>query len=170
MKTTKRSAVLLLALVIGCATGPSVYAASKTRAVSQALAKKVLARDLARDAVTPAKALPAGRTVQRFTSVQQAEREAQIGLSPGTHMTPGLRRGRPLSGDGAARRYGLLRQPTARETIVLPKGTPLRVNKALGGKAGVGELTSPRRVPSAAIVRIDKVPSSRRGLHVNAGP
>ena len=67
MKTTKRSAVLLLALVIGCATGPSVYAASKTRAVSQALAKKMLARDLARDAVTPAKALPAGRTVQRFT-------------------------------------------------------------------------------------------------------
>ena len=170
MNTTMHSAVLLLALLIGCVSVPNAYAGSKARVVSQAIAKKLLARDLERDAITTAKALPASRTVQRFTTLQQAKREARLGLPPGTHMTPGLRRGRPLSGDGAARRYGLLRQPTARETIVLPKGTPLRVNKALGGKAGVGELTSPRRVPSAAIVRIDKVPSSKRGLRANAGP
>lgn len=170
MNTTTHSAALLLALLIGCVAVQNTYAGSTAQLASQAVAKKLLARDLARDAITTAKALPASRTVQRFTTLQQAKREARFGLPPGTHMTPGLRRGRPLSGEGAARRYGLLRQPTARETIVLPKGTPLRVNKALGGKAGVGELTSPRRVPSAAIVRIDKVPSGKRGLRVNAGP
>lgn len=98
-----------------------------------------------------------------------AAREAGFGLLSVTHMTLVLRRGRPLSGDGAARRYGLLRQPTAHETIVLPAGTPIRVNTALGGKAGVGELTSPRRIASAAIVRIDKVPSGKQSVRVNHG-
>lgn len=161
MNTTMHFAARLLALLIGCVAAQIACAGPTTRLASQAVAKKLLARDLARDAITTAKALPASRTVQRFTTLQQAKREARVGLPPGTHMTPGLRRGRPLSGEGAARRYGLLRQPTARETIVLPKGTPIRVNKALGGKAGVGELTSPRRVASAAVVRIDKVPSGK---------
>lgn len=86
---------------------------------------------------------------------------------PPTHMTLGLRRGGPFSGDGAARRYGLLRQQNAHETIVLPAGTPIRVNKAQGGKAGVGKLTSPRSIASAATVRIDMVPSAKHRLRIN---
>lgn len=98
-----------------------------------------------------------------------AAREAGFGLPPGTHMTPDLRRGRPLFGDGAARRYRLLRQPTARGRIVLPSDTTIRVSKSLDGKAGVGELTLPRRIASAAIVRIDTVPSGEQSLRVNDG-
>ena len=169
MHTTMQSTPLVLALLIGCVAAQNSYAGPTARLASQAVAKKLLTRDLERDAITTAKALPASRTVQRYTTLQQAKREVRFGLPPGTHMTPGLRRGRPLSGDGAARRYGLLRHPTARETIVLPVGTPIRVNKALGGKAGVGELTSPRRIASAAIVRIDKVPGGKRGVHFNDG-
>lgn len=167
MNASLRTVAQLVALVIACTTGSSVYAGSKARMVSQALARKMLMRDFERDALTPAKALPAARTVQRYTSARQAAREARLGLSPGTHMTPGLRLGRPLSDAGAARRYGLPRNPTVRETIALPKGTPIRANKALAGKRGVGELTSSNDIPPGAIVRIDKLRHSKRALRSN---
>ena len=168
MNASLRSIAVFAALVIGCTTGSTVYAGSKARILSQALARKTLVRDFERDALTPAKVLPAARTVQRYTSARQAAREARLGLSPGTHMTPGLRLGRPLSRAGAARRYGLQQNPTARETIAIPKGTPIRANKALAGKRGVGELTSSHGIPPSAIVRIDKLHHSKRALYSSA--
>jgi hypothetical protein len=69
-------------------------------------------------------------------------------------MTAGTTAGRPLSSVQVQRRYGLPQQPEVRETIRLPKGQPIRPNKVIGGAAGVGEVTSTRRVPSVAVVKV----------------
>jgi hypothetical protein len=50
-------------------------------------------------------------------------------------------------------RYGLPAKPQIRETIRIPKGTPLRFNRVIAGGRGVGELTSPKRMASKAIVK-----------------
>lgn len=63
-------------------------------------------------------------------------------------MTASARRGPPMSPQAAQRRYGILgHPPEARETIRLPKGFPVRSGKARHGMPGIGEKTSPRRVP-----------------------
>ncbi len=118
----------------------------------------VLKRDAARDAATAAKPLPAPRTVHRYTTAEQAAREAKHGLSPGTHMTPNAVSGRPLTSQHAQGRYGLPTSPQVRETIELPKGYPVRHNKALGGEPGRGELTSPQHLPPGAIRGIVPLP------------
>lgn len=131
--------------------------AQATKAARPTMAE-VLRRDAVRDAATPARPLTAPRTVHRYTSVEQARREAKSGLSPDTHLAPNAQTGRPLSGAHAQRRYGTPSTPGARSTIVLPKGFPVRHNKALGGEPGRGELTSPRPVPPEAIRGYTELP------------
>lgn len=171
--------LLLLVVTIGMAAGVTeVSAGLLSRAVAKAAAKraavagiakgtvntppkaagKVLRRDVIRDQRTKARALTRDRTVFRYTSKKEAQKEMRRGIAPGRHMTAKGGRGRPLSAPHAKRRYGLPKKPEVRETIHLWKGHPLRHNRALGGEPGVGELTSPKRVPPSAIEKLVPVP------------
>jgi len=124
------------------------------RALERAARAKILRRDLARDAATAAKPLPAGRTVWRYTSKKQTRVEAKSGVAAGIHLTSRATPGRPPTGGRAQARYGLTAQPEARQTVQLCKGQPARLNNALGGEPGVGELTSTKTVPTGAIVKV----------------
>jgi hypothetical protein len=103
---------------------------------------------------TPVRPLPAPRTVFRYTSPSQAQKELRTGIAPGRHMTTTAPAGRPPSPATAARQYGLRNAPGVRETVVLPKGFPVRHDKVPGGRPGVGEITSPKKVPPSAIKRV----------------
>jgi hypothetical protein len=115
---------------------------------------RTLRRDLLRDRVTRARPLFQKRRVFRYTTKTQARQELQRGIGPGSHMTARAAAGRPLSPVQARRRYGLPQRPEVRETVRLPKGQPIRPNRVVGGAAGVGELTSSRRVPPEAIEKV----------------
>jgi len=123
------------------------------RSVGKSLSS-VFRREAARDAATASRALARKRTVFRYTTSAQARREQARGLAAGTHTTSRAGPGRPLSAGAAQKRYGLPARPQVRETIVLPKGTPVRANRAWRGSRGVGELTSPRSIGSLAIRRV----------------
>jgi hypothetical protein len=135
-------------------------AATMARAVGRGVAKgaakalrqapgEILRRDLLRDRVTRVRPLPKDRTVFRYTSKQRATQELRRGIGPGSHMTARGGPGRPLGSAEAKRRYGLPQEPQARETIRLSSGQGIRSNRAIGGKRGVGELTSPERLEGA---------------------
>lgn len=123
------------------------------RALPAPLAR-LLRKEAARDASTVARPLRSSRTVFRFTSAKRAGQEQQRGLAAGTHMTSRGGPGRPLSASTAQRRYGLPTTPQVRETIVLPRGTPIRFNRAWLGRRGVGEATSPKALPPSAVRRV----------------
>lgn len=123
--------------------------------------QKVLGRDLLRDRALRIQTLKKQRTVFRYTTWSKAQLEARKGLAPGTHMTAKGGPGRSLSPETAKRRYGLPRKPTARETIHLEAGIPIRSGKVLGGQPGYGEITAAKRIPPEAIRRI--VPLYRKG-------
>lgn len=127
---------------------------SSTRKIGGKSAAQVLRRDLARDSAIKARPLAGSRTVFRYTSKAKASSELRRGILPGRHMTSRGGSGRPLSGAAAQRRYGLLRRPKVRETIRLPKGQPVRTAKAMGGRPGVGELTSTKRLSPTAITNV----------------
>ncbi len=115
---------------------------------------QIMRRDLVRDRAIAARPLARPRTVFRWTTKQRAAVELRRGISPGLHMTSNGGPGRPLSRVAAQDRYGLLRRPQVRETIRLPKGQPVRAAKALGGRPGVGELTSPKRLSPTTITNV----------------
>lgn len=115
---------------------------------------QIMRRDLVRDRAIKARPLARQRTVFRYTSNAQARTELRRGILPGRHMSSNGGSGRPLSRVAAQQRYGLPRRPQVRETIRLPKGQPMRSAKALGGRPGVGELTSPKRLSPAAITNM----------------
>jgi len=128
-----------------------------TRSVAKAwrgAATKTLRRDLLRDRATRVRSLARNRTVFRYTTKVQARQELRRGIRSGSHMTARATAGRPLSPVQARRRYGLPQRPEVRETVRLPKGRPVRSNRVVGGAAGVGEVTSTRRVPSVAVVKV----------------
>ena len=137
--------------------GPEVVGAAPRgplRGLFRREIREVLRRDLVRDRRLPVSRLERPLTVHRYTTLSQARRELREGLAPGTHTTAHARPGRPPSPETAQRRYGLPRKPEARETISLPEGTPVRRGKALGGRPGVGEIITARRVPPEAIRRV----------------
>lgn len=107
---------------------------------------------------TPARPLPARRTVFRFTSPGQTRKELRTGIPPGRHMTATASAGRPPSPATAAKQYGLRKPPGIRETVRLPKGFPVRHDKVPGGRPGMGEITAPKRVPPSAIKRVTPLP------------
>ncbi|MBM4305189.1 MAG: hypothetical protein FJ115_00045 [Deltaproteobacteria bacterium] len=115
---------------------------------------EILRRDLMRDKATKVRALAAERRVFRYTSQDRAKQEIRKGIMPQSHMTSRASRGRPLSPEKAQRRYGLPTPPQVRETIHLPKGQPVRMNKSLGGSPGVGEITSTKPIPPKAIEKV----------------
>ena len=107
---------------------------------------RLLRRDLIRDRATRIRVLKRDRLVARYTSSRSARLEWRSGIKPGTHFSSRLASGRPLRGWQAKRRFGLPHRPTARESVLLRRGTPVRFNKALGGRPGVGEIVASRRV------------------------
>lgn len=114
----------------------------------------LLRRDLVRDRAIKARPLTRQRTVFRYTSKARARTEISRGIPPGRHMTSNGGSGHPLSRVAAQTRYGLPRRPQVRETIRLPKGYPVRTAKVVGGRPGVGELTSPKRLSPTAITNV----------------
>jgi hypothetical protein len=94
------------------------------------------------------------RAVFRFTTRDKALNELRQGIAPNHHMTAYAGPGRPLSADSAMRRFGLPIKPQVRETIIIPSRQPIRLNKVVGGAAGVGEVTSTRRLPPEVIRRL----------------
>lgn len=156
---------LILAGLIGFWPASELAAGGVARAVARSVGRRLqrsaaaraavtLRGDLLRDRATAAKPLARPRTVFRFTTRQQAWREAAMGIAPGRHMTATAKPGRPPAAATAQHRYGLPRRPEVRETIRLPTGQPVRHNRALGGSPGVGELTSSERVPPEAIRKV----------------
>lgn len=134
---------------------PTVHAGGLGREIGEAAMRKILKQDLARDAATAAKRLLKGREVWRYTGRKQAESEMKKGLAPGSHMTSAKSGKSPLDAGAAQRRYGLPERPEVRETIRLDSGLSVRTNKALHGQPGVGELTSPGRIPPDAIRKVE---------------
>ncbi|MGC8794145.1 MAG: hypothetical protein ACP5U2_12220 [Bryobacteraceae bacterium] len=155
----KLVSVLLLGLVLlpqfacGAPVGRAVARAASRRAVRA----RILRLDALRHRV-PVRPLAQPRTVQRYTTKRLAEQELRRGIAPGRHMTAVARPGRPMSGEKAKEYYGLLRKPTVRETIQLPKGTPVRHSHATNAARGVRELTSPKPVPPEAIKKVVPLP------------
>lgn len=127
------------------------------RALASRQYKKILKRDAARDAATVAKPLKRERSVYRYTNWQAARAAKKTGIKAGSHMTAGIRRGRPISAETARLRYGLGSKPSARIKIKIPKGHPVRKNKVIGGKPGWGEITSTKKISPKHIEGINKI-------------
>jgi hypothetical protein len=117
-------------------------------------AAQIFRKDMWNHRHTPPAPLPQSRTVHRYTSSRQGTQELRKGILPGNHMTATAPPGRSLRPDAAQKRYGLSGPPQVRETIVLPRGFPARHNNVPGGQPGIGEITSPKRVPPQAIKKI----------------
>lgn len=125
------------------ARGAGRSAARSSRQVSF----RAMRRDFSRDRFMPAKKLRASRSVFRYTSTIRARAESHQGIPAGSHLTSRARPGRPLSPTTAQRRFGLPRRPAVRERVQLRRGTLVRMNKALGGERGMGEIELAQRVP-----------------------
>lgn len=152
--------ITLLAMTLGCGTAGKSAARRLMKAegrAADARATSVLRRDLVRDRATPARSLPRGRTVFRYTSDAEARRELASSVRPGNHMTSRGGAGRPLGAAVARKRYGLPREPEVRMSIWLERGTKVRKNKALGGERGVGEITPTQTVPARSIKKVVKL-------------
>lgn len=157
----------LLILVIVSSVPHQAEASGKGKVIAQALEKKLSlvnwggrikqarAMDLARDQADTARPLAKGRVVSRFTSKSQAVYERQHGLDTGMHMTSReMRPGRAPSGVTAMKTYGLKSRPEVREQVRIPKGALVKINKAYGGKPGIGEITLAKRLPPGAVERV----------------
>jgi len=122
----------------------------------------ILRRDSLRDRTVRPGRLLSNRPVFHYTSKAQARLESHTGIAKGSHLTSRSDAGRPLSGVLAQRRFGLPAVPSVRERVVLKKGTAVRLNKALGGKPGYGEIRLAQRVRPENIrnvVPLRRVPS-----------
>lgn len=142
---------LMLALVSihGCVGRGVMSRQVERRAEGRMLA--TIERDAERDRASAIKVLERDRLVSRYTTAARARTEMRAGLTAGTHVTSRLRTGRPLGAERAQARYGLPVRPQAREKLLLPKGTKVRMNKALGGEPGVGEITVAGRAPKSVV-------------------
>lgn len=161
------SLVAILALTMIASLGNAEAAgASKivTKAMIQramvrdAAVQRALAKDLATHAAVPVRPLARDIRVWRYTTLSQARVEARRGIAPNSHMTARVSPGRLPSSQMARARYGLIKAPTARMTVQLEKGFPVRRNKAVMGAPGIGEVTSNVRVPPQAVVKIQALP------------
>lgn len=158
-------AVLVVGLIVAPMSTATPEASSLARlfgrSAARAAAKKVmprmtraLAKDLVNHRTAPVKTLTAPRTVFRYATRSVARKDVASGLAPYRHMTSRGGPGRPLSAANAAKRYGLPRRPDVRETIRLGRGQTVILNKAQGGRPGVGEAVSPRPIGRGAIERV----------------
>jgi hypothetical protein len=122
---------------------------------------RMLARDRTRDARGAASRLNRARTVQRYTTREQAQSYLKRGIPSGTHFTTKASPGPPLTSGRATSRYGLPSQPDVRIRVELPRGTAVKSGKVVGGHpGGYGETKTyrsplpPSAVKSVAPVRL----------------
>ena len=119
-------------------------------------------KDAARDAATRAVPLATDRNLARYVTKQELAVEARSGLKAGQHLTGPSEATIALSAESAKARYGLLHKtPQALEIWRVPKGTPAKVNPALGGKAGATEATLTRPLPPRNLIRVEPLPAGR---------
>ena len=123
-------------------------ASSVAKSVNKGLTQK-LSQDLVRDRKTVVCLLKRDSRVFRYT--HNASSELRTGLRPGAHTTTKITPGRPLTAANAQSKYGLPTKPNSRLNLLLPKGTPYRTNKVLGGKPGVPEMSLPNGAAASTI-------------------
>ncbi len=143
---------------------PAVCAAVLVAAnmTSAADISRDFARDAKRDAQTKAHSNPKDKFVYRYTSKEQAKKETVRGIAPGTHMSSNAPAGRTLSKQGAKERFGLKTIPDVREKILLKKGSSIKTNKTISGKAGVGETVAASRIGKDKIVDVKRLRDRRK--------
>jgi hypothetical protein len=157
----KRVVCLTVALAsvvpsLGCGAGGKAAGRAISRRGARSVERalpRILARDAERDAASAARTLSRSRSFQRYVTGGRLRQELRSGIAPGRHMAP-ARIGRPLSGLSAQRRYGLPKAPRYRETVRLPRGFPMKLNRAIGGQPSFGEAISPRRIPLQSIQKV----------------
>ena len=137
--------------------GSRTAARSVERDLSQ-----MLARDRARDAQEAARRLNQARTVQRYTTKEQAESYLKHGIPSGTHFTTKANPGPALTSGRATACYGLPKKPDVRIKVVLPPGTAVKSGKVVGGHAaGYGEAKTYRSpLPPSAVKSVTPVQHS----------
>lgn len=118
------------------------------------MSPEILRRDLMRDRASKIRILRNERKVFRYTTRQRARHEVRRGIPANKHLTSRARPGRPLSAAGAEHRFGLSARPQVRETVRLRQGQAVRMNKTIGGKPGVGEITSTKSLPPTSIEKV----------------
>jgi len=150
--------ILAVVVIVGTTACIPVEAAGVSRTLTKAAMQRVLARDMAIHTRVPVRPLARDTRVWRYTTLTQARAESRRGIAPGSHMTAHTTPGRLPSGSVAQARYGLIKEPTARVTVHLTRGFPVRRNKAVMASPGIGEVTSNVRVPRQAIVKIQSLP------------
>lgn len=168
-----RRVALLAMLLVVVIPGTShaqlgrILARSAERRIARSAGRSFLStlrRDLVRDRATPARSLVKDRSVFRYTTKTRARLETRAGLSAGTHLTSHSASGRPLSAAAAQRRLGLPTRPAVREKVVLRKGTRVRLNKALGGKRGYGEISLAQHIPPTNVRRVIRLRKTKPKL------
>ena len=121
----------------------------------------IFRRDMVRDRATSVEKLTSNRSVFRYTTKPRARLESHVGISKGSHLTSHAAPGRP-SAHLAQQRFGLPVRPSVRETVVLPKGTTVQMNKSIGGRPGYGEIRLAQRVKPESIRRSVPLPRANR--------
>lgn len=156
LQATVVAGVFLMILAPSAAAQASraLVRALERRAAERAVrheAMSVLRRDAARDAGVAATTLNKNLTTHRYVTGKKLLPELQRGLRPGAHTSSRALPGRPPNAATAQRIFGLPERPAWRLRIEWPKGWPVRKAKALGGRPGVGEITSRRALPRSAV-------------------
>lgn len=162
-------AILLVVAIPGTSHGQlgRILARSAERRIARSAGGSFLGtlrRDLVRDRATPARSLAKDRSVFRYTTKERARLETRAGLSEGTHFTSHSASGRPLTAAAAQRRLGLPTRPAVREKVVLRKGTRVRLNKALGGERGYGEISLAQHIPPTNVRRVIRLRKTKPKL------
>jgi len=160
----RKIGLLFLIVMLVCGNAYAVRIPLRRGALARSLERRpapsmtsILRRDLSRDRATAPRILSRDRIVNRFTTLPTAKVEARRGLTSGTHLTSRVGPGRPLSALSAQKRLGLPVRPEVRERILLKRGTSVRLNKALGGQPGVGEITIVKPAPKTVLRDVRRI-------------
>lgn len=172
----RRRVALVFLLLLGTFISPGVAWGQLGKALARGAERNVaksagrswfsiFRRDLFRDRATRAEKLASNRSVFRYTTKAQARVESRAGISAGSHLTSHAGPGRP-SASLAQKRLGLPVRPTVREKVLLPKGTPVQMNKALGGKPGYGEIRLAKRMRPQSIRKVVRLQRTQTHQHL----
>jgi len=144
--------VLFVALALGLVS--LAGAAGLGKVAGRAAISRLVAKEVARDAATPAIALKRVIVLPRYATRQEAAAEAQQGLRAGQHLVGPTESKAILPADAASERYGLQHKtPEVRELWRVPKGTPARVNPVWGGARDATETTLTSPLPPQHLMR-----------------
>jgi hypothetical protein len=154
----KSSPLCCVVILVLAATSSGVEAGGIGSAASRAAFGRMLSREAARDAASPAIALRRGMYLGRYATREEFAAEAKHGLRAGQHLVGPGESQRVLSAEAASARFGLPHKaPEIRELWYVPKGTPARVNPVWGGARDASETTLTRPLPPRNLIHADPV-------------